>query len=314
MGGNNKKRLKKEVILTSIVILELIVVYICIIAVKVSTDNQSQEQIDYGSSIINSSKPVVHATPTPQESPNASATKKPSPEVTNKPVKPNTPDPTTKPVKTSTPKPTKKPVSSHTDAKDNKLSDATKKLFSDSVFLGDSRTEGLQLKTGLSSAKFITHRGLTVSTAMTQKVIKLKNGEQGTILDALKEGTYKKVFVMFGVNELGWPYTSTFTTKYKELINEIKKIQPDAKIYVQSIIPVTKAKSDSSQIYNLKNVKKFNKAIKAMTKELHLQYLNVQEAVTKTNTYLPEDFATDGVHLTKTACFKWLGYLTDKIS
>lgn len=149
---------------------------------------------------------------------------------------------------------------------------------------------------------------------MTEKVIKLKNGKKGTILDALKEGKYKKVFIMFGVNELGWPYTSTFKDKYEELIKYIKEIQPDAEIYVQSIIPVTKTKSDSSNIYNLTNVKKFNKTILAMTKNLGVHFLNVQEAVTKSGTYLPEDSAVDGVHLTKDACIKWLDYLTKHIA
>lgn len=323
MEEKKKKRLKKEVIMTSLVLLELVIVYICIIVVKVNTGSQKETQGTYNNSNVHSSVPtpvsVAKDTILPSKSPKASVspTKQPvaSAVPTKKPVVASAP--TTKP--TATPEPTKKPAVSPTSTKkpaasSSKLSAEVKALYKDCVFIGDSRTEGLQLKTGLTSATFLTHRGLTVATAMTEKVIPLKSGKKGTILDALKEGTYKKVFIMFGVNELGWPYTTTFTKKYEKLINKIKKIQPDAEIYVQSIIPVTKEKSDSSKIYTIKHVKKFNKAIKAMTNDMKLHYLNVQEAVTKPNTYLPEKCATDGVHLTKAACLKWLDYITKEIS
>lgn len=291
VGKSNEKRLKKEIIWTCVVVLELMIVCVCIVAVKMNTYNKT-----------NSTETIAHNTlPTPElPSDNANVASS-TPVTTTTTPKPNVPTATAKP------SPTTKPSSSNKNA-------SAKELFADSVFLGDSRTEGLQLKTGLSSAEFITHRGLTVSMAMTDKVIRLKNGKKGTLIDALKEGKYKKVFVMFGVNELGWPYTSTFKAEYIKLIQAIKKVQPDAKIYIQSIIPVTKTKSDSSNIYNLKNVNKFNKTIKAMAKELKVHYLNVQEAVTKPDTYLPEDSAVDGVHLTKDACVKWLKYLSTKIA
>ncbi len=299
MEENNQKRLKKEVILTCMVILEMLIVCVCIVIVKINTDSKSQTK-----EVIKTGMVQGPATTTlPSMAP--SVTQAPSMIPTITPTQaPSTP-PSSSPTVTVTPSPSTNPSSDKATAKE---------LFADSVFIGDSRTEGLQIKTNLSTARFITHRGLTVSTAMTEKVIKLKNGEKGTILDALKEGKYKKVFVMFGVNELGWPYTSTFKDKYEELIKYIKEIQPDAEIYVQSIIPVTKTKSDSSNIYNLTNIKKFNKTILAMTKDLGVNYLNVQEAVTKSGTYLPEDSAVDGVHLTKDACVKWLEYLTNHIA
>ncbi len=299
MQENKKNRLKKEVILTGIVIVLLIVVYVCTITVKVRLDKETNTQEQHLANSKQSPLPspvsIVQATIEPTYQPET------SPSTYISPVPSVAPG--------ETPVSGKKP-----DTSDEKLDDATKELFKDSVFIGDSRTEGLQLKTGLTSAKFITHRGLTVSTAMTETVIPLKTGKKGTVIDALKEGSYKKVFVMFGVNELGWPYTSTFQSKYEELIATIQEVQPGAEIYIQSIIPVTKKKSDSSEIYNQKNVKKFNKTIKAMTKDLGLHYIDVQTSVTKAGSYLPEDKSIDGVHLNKSACFAWLNYITDYLS
>lgn len=181
--------------------------------------------------------------------------------------------------------------------------------FADAVFIGDSRTEGLQINTGLTTARFLAAKGLKVDTALKDSVIKLKSGARGTVIDGLKEGTYNRVYVMFGMNELGWPYLDVFTNRYEKLIEEIKKVQPNATIYVQSILPVSKAKSDKDSIYNNENINKFNKAIKDMADNNGYIYLDVASAVMDSNSALPSNASTDGVHLNKEYSQKWLNYL-----
>ena len=193
---------------------------------------------------------------------------------------------------------------------DNK-NEIEKDNFSDAVFIGDSRTEGLQINTGLTTARFLAAKGLMVDTALKNNVIKLKNGSRGTVIDGLKEGTYNRVYVMFGMNELGWPYLDVFTSRYEKLITEIKKVQPNATIYVQSILPVSKAKSDKDSIYNNENISKFNKAIKDMADKNGYIYLDVASAVTDSNSALPSNASSDGVHLNKEYSQKWLNYLRD---
>ncbi len=46
-----------------------------------------------------------------------------------------------------------------------------------------------------------------------------------------------------------------------------------------------------------------------MAEEKQVYYLNVAEAVADDNGYLPEEASTDGVHLNKEYCAKWLDYL-----
>lgn len=181
--------------------------------------------------------------------------------------------------------------------------------FADAVFIGDSRTEGLQINTGLTTARFLSAKGLMVDTALKNNVIKLKSGSKGTVIDGLKEGTYNRVYVMFGMNELGWPYLDVFTSRYEKLIAEIKKVQPNATIYVQSILPVTKEKSDEDSIYNNKNISKFNKAIKDMADKNGYIYLDVASALKDSNSALPSNASSDGVHLNKEYSQKWLNYL-----
>ena len=180
--------------------------------------------------------------------------------------------------------------------------------FDDAAFIGDSRTQGLQLYTGLPNATFYATQGLMVDTFFNKKFVKAGGGKI-TIPDAMKNQTFKKVYIMLGVNELGWAYEKVFIQKYGEVVDKVKELQPDAKIYVQSILPVTKAKSDGDAIYNNTKISRYNELIEQMCREKGVTYLHVADAVGLDNGALPAGSATDGVHLNREYCYKWLDYL-----
>ena len=180
--------------------------------------------------------------------------------------------------------------------------------FDDAAFIGDSRTQGLQLYTGLPNATFYATQGLMVDTFFSKKFVKAGGGKI-TIPDAMKNQTFKKVYIMLGVNELGWAYEKVFIQKYGEVVDKVKELQPDAKIYVQSILPVAKAKSDGDAIYNNTKISRYNELIEQMCREKGVTYLHVADAVGLDNGALPAGSATDGVHLNREYCYKWLDYL-----
>lgn len=186
--------------------------------------------------------------------------------------------------------------------------------FDSSVaFIGDSRTQGLILYNGLKKVQDYSYIGLAVDTAVTKKFIKNSDGEEITLLQDMQNKNIKTVYIMLGVNELGWSYPQVFKLKYKELIEEIRKVKPDCKIYVQSIIPMTKSKSDNDKIFNNKNVANFNQLIKEVAKEENVTYLDVQSALVDNQGYLPEEASTDGIHLDVEYCEKWLDYLKNNV-
>lgn len=184
--------------------------------------------------------------------------------------------------------------------------------FDDAVFIGDSRTEGFGMYSGLKNSVFYTEKGLMVDTIFKLKPVKSKNGKI-TILDALKQRSFGKVYIMLGVNELGWVYDSIFIDKYTQLLDAIKKSQPGAVIYVQSILHVSKEKSDKDKIYNNNKINKRNKLLKKMAEDEGVVYLDVNEAVTNKEGALYADASKDGVHLNKDYCLKWKDYLMKHI-
>ena len=192
---------------------------------------------------------------------------------------------------------------------ENNTNSKTRNFGSNVAFIGDSRTQAFIMYAGLSKVIDYTNIGLMVDTAVSKKFITNSNGEKITILEDLKNKDINTIYIMLGINELGWVYSSIFINKYEELINKILEIKPNCEIIIQSIIPVTKTKSDNDKIYNKKKIKEYNRLIEDMAKRLNIKYINLVPALTNENGDLPENASTDGIHLNKNYCKKWLEVL-----
>ena len=180
--------------------------------------------------------------------------------------------------------------------------------FDHTVLIGDSRTEGLEIYDGLGNAAYYAAKGLTVSTVFTKPVIEV-DGKKVTVMQALSQKQFDRVYIMLGVNELGWSSSQTFIQEYGKMIDTVRKDQPKAKIYVQSILPVTAKKAGMDKTYSLKNIVSHNKMIQNMTEEKGVYYLSVDASVSDSKGYLPDDASVDGVHLNSKYCKKWCEFL-----
>ena len=184
----------------------------------------------------------------------------------------------------------------------------TDDYFNDAVFIGDSRTEGFIMYNGLSNVTSLTAKGLMVDTAFSKPAINM-NGEKISVMKALSKTKFNKVYIMLGINELGWAYSDIFINKYAEIVDYIKEINSEAQIYIQSILPVSYKKSSSDKIYNNDKIREYNELIKKMTNEKQIYYLDVAEAIKDEDGNLPAEASLDGVHLKKEYCQQWYEYL-----
>ena len=184
----------------------------------------------------------------------------------------------------------------------------TTDYFKDAVFIGDSRTEGFILYNNLSDTTAYTHKGLMVNTVFTDPVIQ-QDGQKKTVMEALADTSFSKVYLMFGINESGWAYSDIFIEKYGEIIDEIRRINPDATIYLQSILPVSQQVSNTHSYITNAKIDSYNQLIQQLAADKQVYYLNVAEAVAGPDGALPEEAAADGIHLKKEYCQTWLSYL-----
>lgn len=179
--------------------------------------------------------------------------------------------------------------------------------FADAVFIGDSRTQGLRLYSGLKDTTWLCSVGLTVETAYTEKFSVA--GGQYSAVDALGALKPAKVYIMLGLNELGWKSADIFIEKYAGIIDAALAANPDCEVYVQSILPVSASKDAAGTWCNNKNVLSRNERLIALAEEKGVNYLDVASAFKDENGCLPESSTPDGVHLNPGLCVSWLDYL-----
>ena len=179
--------------------------------------------------------------------------------------------------------------------------------FENTAFLGDSRTQGFQLYSGLKTGTYYTAVGATVESVFTKKV----DTEAGKmpLLDAMAKQEFDKIYVMLGVNELGWNGTEIYHNQYAKLIDRLREDHPDSLVVLQTLIPVS-AKQEAKKSYvNNTRIAAYNEVIRQLAEEKRCPYVDVAPAMTDEKGCLRSDWTSDGVHLNTKGCKAWLEYL-----
>jgi lysophospholipase L1-like esterase len=187
--------------------------------------------------------------------------------------------------------------------------------WNDAVFIGNSRTDGFKKYSGIKGADVYAATSINVDNVRTKKVIPGGTAEDGsaqyiTIVDAVKRGSYGKIYIMLGINDIGLA-----PDKYKEkidaLLSDILKHQPGAAVYLESIIPVaTKAVDTAGPKFNNENIRAFNEKLKELAEEREYFYVDTYVGLGDSEGNMPPEKTFDNVHLNPDACKEWLRYLT----
>lgn len=180
--------------------------------------------------------------------------------------------------------------------------------FADTVFLGDSRTEGFSLYSGLKGPRYLFSVGATVDSVFKKPTEQTARGKV-PMMDALRGMECGKVYVMLGVNELGWPRAEKFKEYYGKIIDQVRADHPQAQVVIQSILPVSSQQEAKKSYVNNKRIAEFNEQLKLLAEEKNCPYLNVAEAVSDENGFLRAEWTVDGVHLNPLGIQQWLNYL-----
>lgn len=233
-------------------------------------------------------EPSAAVTPTPEPAPTPSPTPEPTP----------TPEPV-EPYEFGTPLEESEPVEDDS-------------FFDTSVFLGDSRTEGFQLFSGMKHGDFYWTRGMTVFRADSEdyRVFEV-DGQKYSMTEALALKRYDNVYIMLGVNELGFS-AETYEEGLGELLDKIVDIQPEAVVYLQLMPPLNDAmcrKNNLKAYINNENLAQFNAAITRLAAEKKVVLLNTAEAYAGEDGQLPAELANDGCHFAYGAYGRWADYL-----
>lgn len=227
---------------------------------------------------------------------------------------PPSPSPVPTPTPTPEPSPTPDPAAPYQFGTPLEESEGVEddSFFDSSVFLGDSRTEGLELFSGLKHGDFYWARGMTVFKADSEDYRPFEiDGKKYSMVEALALKQYDNVYIMLGVNELGYPAES-YESGLGKLLDQILEIQPQAVVYLQTMPPLNDALCRQNKLASYisnENLARFNEAIVRLAAEKEVVLLDTAQAYTGPDGQLPAELANDGCHFSYGGYKLWADYL-----
>ena len=102
--------------------------------------------------------------------------------------------------------------------------------------------------------------------------------------------------------------------KYGAFIDKVKEMQPNAIIYANANIHITKKESDKN-IYDCNNgsLNALNEGIKGLADNKTVYYLDVNPIFDDENGNLRADYTGDGTHLYAKYTIKWADWLKSNV-
>lgn len=191
------------------------------------------------------------------------------------------------------------------------VSPETGETFSDTLFIGDSRTVGLSEYGDLGQAEVFANSGMSVFN-LFQAQVTLKNGTKQGLDEVLSSNRYGSIYLMLGINELGYEEQSILR-QYRTVVEQIRARQPQATLILEANLHVTREKAAKSDIYNNRKIDALNEAIEAIAEETGCRYLNVNSLFDDENGNLAAGYSTDGSHILGKYYSVWVEWIRSSL-
>ena len=158
-------------------------------------------------------------------------------------------------------------------------------FFNNTLFIGDSITEGISAYGLLDKSNILAAKGLTISKAEKEMdtIIKRKPG---------------KIYILLGSNDLLYGMDSEkFSSEYLGFIQKIRDKLPDTKVYIQSIFPVSKDVENKKPLLTNSRIDEFNLVLERKAKEQGIGYIDIAVLLKDEGGTINKDFTSDGIHV-----------------
>lgn len=167
---------------------------------------------------------------------------------------------------------------------------APERYFEDALFIGDSRTVGLQEYGDFPGATFFATNGMSVFTIFDDEV----DGNRLTSLMYQKK--FGKIYIMLGINELIFSVDGS-VEQYREVVKWLHSCQPDAIILIQASLRVTEERSNSDRTFNNTRIDDFNRQISQLADGEQIFYLDVNPLFDDGAGNLADKYTDDDIHV-----------------
>ncbi len=227
-----------------------------------------------------------------------------------------TEEPTLPPTPTPTPTPEPTPELITNERLDSGEFDS---FYDDAVFVGDSltlvfshRVRNVRNETQtayLGKAQFIAATSMSAKRASENRVdgnvCFRYRGRKITLPDGIAMCEAKKVFMMFGLNDLRIRNWDDVIGYFSKIIDNILEKNPDVEIIVQGVLPVRKS------FYKKEDPKwnSFNERLEQLCAEKNVAFISFAEELMDEEGYLRKDLAEGDAHLNIAGEDVWVRFL-----
>lgn len=180
-------------------------------------------------------------------------------------------------------------------------------FFANALFIGDSRTVGLMEYGNIENATFFASSGMSVFS-LNKKTVTVPGEGKLSFEEILERKQYDTIYLMLGINELGYRFERV-EAKYKEIVEQIKSAQSEAKIYLCANLHVTKEQSEKDYIFNNDNINRVNQMIEALADKERTNYLDVNILFDDEEGNLSTDYSSDSFHVLGRYYTNWVDWL-----
>ena len=166
--------------------------------------------------------------------------------------------------------------------------------FDDALFIGDSRMEALALYARLGDADYFTSVGMSVFKLFSQECYD-DNFSTTDLTGLLQSRSYGKIFMMLGINESGYSF-GALEDAYREDVEEIRRLQPNAKIFLLKIYGVSRGQAEGRDYLGPENLTKVNNMIESLCDGQTIICLDPRSLYEDADGYLRDECSGDGIH------------------
>ncbi|MFE0555448.1 GDSL-type esterase/lipase family protein [Paenibacillus sp. NPDC058910] len=171
-------------------------------------------------------------------------------------------------------------------------------FFQNSVFFGDSITEGLSFHDVLKEENVLAGAGKTAEFALQD-------------MDELIKRDPERIFILLGSDDILWPADNPKAysmNNYAKLISMIKEKLPQAKVTLLSVTPVTAKAEELEPRY--KNINDYNQGLKELAEKENIGYVDLSPIFSNGSNDL---YDSDGIHFKPEFYTRMLDLLKDQV-
>lgn len=192
-----------------------------------------------------------------------------------------------------------------------KFRKAPKGYFDDALFVGDSRTVGLKEYGNIEGADFFATEGMSVYS-IYKETVNVENYGAVSFKTLMQSKKYGKVYIMLGINEIGYKLSDT-AARFKKLVNTIKKYQPDAIIYIEANLHVSSELSKSDRTFNNSRINNYNNLLAEIADNRDIFYIDANEIFDDKNGGLGEEYTSDNIHIMGKYYRDWGAWIAERV-